>query len=77
MWNTDALEILGILTKLDYRDRRMREAVDLVISKQDDQGKWKLESTCNGRFQENIEQKGKPSRWITLNAIKVLRRYYG
>ena len=77
MWNTDALEILGILTKLGYRDKRMQEAVGLAISKQDNQGKWKLESTFNGRFQVNIEQKGKPSKWITLNALRVLKKHCG
>ena len=76
MYQTDALEVLGILTKLGYRDKRMQEAVDLVISKQDDQGRWKLESTFNGRFQVNIEQKGKPSKWITLNALKALKGFY-
>jgi hypothetical protein len=76
MWNTDTLEILGILTKLSYRDKRMQEAIDMVISKQDARGRWKLEHTFNGRFQVNIEQKGKPSKWITLNALRVLKRYY-
>lgn len=76
MWNTDILEILGILTRLDCRDERMREAVDFVTKKQDDQGKWKLESTFNGRVQVNIEQKGKPSKWITLNALNVLKRFH-
>ena len=76
MWNIDALEILGILTRLGYRDKRMQEAVDLVISKQDHEGKWNLESTFNGRFQVNIERKGKPSKWITLNALRVLKRMY-
>jgi len=76
MWQTDILEILGILTKLGFKDQRMQEAVDLVISKQDDHGRWNLESTFNGRFQVNIEQKGKPSKWITLNALKVLKRFY-
>jgi hypothetical protein len=76
MYQTDALEILGILTKLGYKDKRMQEAVDLVISKQDNQGRWKLESTFNGRFYVDIEQKGKPSKWITLNALKALRGFY-
>ena len=67
---------MGILTKLGYKDRRMQEAVDLVVSKQDPQGRWKLENTFNGRFQVNVEQKGKPSKWITLNAIEALRRFY-
>jgi hypothetical protein len=76
MYQTDMLEILDILTSLGYRDERMQEAVDLVISKQDDLGRWNLERTFNGRFQTNIEQKDKPSKWVTLKALKVLKRFY-
>lgn len=76
MWNTDALEILSILTKLGYKDERMQEAVGLVISKQDEIGRWMLESTFNGRIQVDTENKGKPSKWITLNALRVLKRFY-
>jgi hypothetical protein len=76
MWNTDVLEILGILTKLGYQDERMQEAVDLVISKQDSQGRWKLEDTYNRRFLVNMEQKGKQSKWVTLNAVRMLKRFY-
>ena len=76
MYQTDALEILGILTKLGYHDKRMQEAIDILISKQNNEGKWILENTYNGRFQTNIEQKGKPSKWITLHALKVLKKFY-
>lgn len=76
MYQTDALEILGILTKLGYRDSRMQEALDLVVSKQAHNGRWKLENTFNGRFQTNIEQKDKASKWITLNALRVLKRFH-
>jgi len=76
MWDTDALEVLLILLKLGYREKRMQEAVDLVASKQDSQGRWKLERTFNGRFQVNIEQKGRPSKWITLNALRALKWFY-
>jgi len=76
MWNTDVLEVLRILSNLGYKDERMQEAVDLVISKQDGQGRWKLESTYNGRFLVNIEQKRRPSKWVTLNAIRALKRFY-
>ena len=55
----------------------MQEAIDLVISKQDEQGRWKLENTFNGRFQVDIEQRNQPSKWITLNAVKVMKRLYG
>jgi hypothetical protein len=77
MYQTDVLEILRILTKLGYKDERMQEAIDLLISKQDKTGKWNLENTFNGRFQTNIEQKGEPSKWITLHALSVLKRFYG
>ena len=72
----DALEILRVLTKLDYRDQRMQQAIDLVISKQSKQGCWNLDRTFNGRMQVDIETKHKPSKWITLNALRVLKRYY-
>jgi hypothetical protein len=76
MYQDDALEVLGILTKLGYRDQRMQEAVDLVVSKQANLGRWRLESTFNGRFQTNIERKGEDSKWITLKALQALKGYY-
>lgn len=77
MWDSDVLEILGILTRIGYRDERMREALNLVISKQDSEGRWKLERTFNGRVHANIERKGKPSKRITLNALRALKRFFG
>jgi len=76
MYQTDVLELLGILTSLGCKDERLQDAVDLVLSKQDGEGKWLLESTFNGRFQTNIEQKGNSSKWITLNALKALKNFY-
>jgi hypothetical protein len=76
MYQDDALEVLGILTKLGYHDSRMQETVDLVLSKQNMLGRWKLESTFNGRFQTNIEGRGEDSKWVTLNALRALKRFY-
>jgi len=73
MYQTDVLEILGLLTRLGVRDERMDEALALVAAKQDAQGRWKLQSTFNGRFVVDIEAKGEPSRWITLRALQVLQ----
>ena len=73
MYQTDVLEILGILTTLGRAgDERAREARDLVAAKHDAQGRWRLENTFNGRFVVDIEAKGQPSRWITLRALRVL-----
>lgn len=76
MYQTDALEIFGILAKLGYRDERMHEAADLVVSKQDEMGRWKLENTINGKTQAPIESQGQPSKWITLKALTALKHYY-
>lgn len=73
MYQTDVLEILGILRGLGVRDERMDEALALVAGKQDADGRWKLQSTFNGRFVVDIEAKGEPSRWITLRALSAVR----
>ncbi|MSP12377.1 MAG: nitrogen fixation protein NifH [Chloroflexi bacterium] len=75
MWNIDVLEMLDILTRLGYRDERMQAVVDLVMAKQDQQGRWLLEQSYNGRCQVNIERLGQPSKWLTLRALRVLKRY--
>ncbi len=73
MYQTDVLEILGILTRLGRGgEEGAREARALLAAKQDAQGRWKLESTFNGRFRVDIETKGQPSRWITLRALQAL-----
>lgn len=54
----------------------MQDAIDILISKQNKNRTWNLERTFNGRFLTNIETKGKPSKWITLNVLKVLKKYY-
>jgi hypothetical protein len=75
MYQTDILEILLILTKLGYNDQRMQDAVDILISKRNTNGKWLLENSFNGRMITDIEEKGKESKWITLNALRVLKAY--
>jgi hypothetical protein len=54
-------------------DERMCEALDLVASRADAQGRWTLQQTFNDRFVVPIESKGEPSRWVTLRALEVLQ----
>jgi len=76
MWDGDALEVFELLTRLGYRDPRMQDAAELILSKQDDCGRWNLENTYNGRFQVDIEKKGKPSKWVSLIALKAIKQYF-
>ena len=71
---TDVLQTLEVLTALGCgSDARLRPTLDLVLSKRDKQGRWKLEYTYNGKMWAAIEEKGKPSKWVTLRALRVLK----
>ena len=71
----DILRGLEVLTKLGYaKDERFNDAVGLFLQKRRNNGKWILENTPVGRMQANIEVKGQPSKWITLIALRVLKR---
>ena len=74
MWGTDVLDILLVLERLGTSDPRVREALDLMAAKQGPVGRWLLEDSFNGRFLVSVESRGRPSKWITLNALTVLRR---
>ena len=71
---SDLLETLAVLAALGYGgDPRLAGAVDWLLSKQDAQGKWTLEHGLNGHMWVDIEQQGKPSKWITLRALRALK----
>jgi hypothetical protein len=55
-------------------DPRLDEAVDLVLSKQDDRGRWPMEYSYNGKMWIDVEEKGQPSKWVTLRAVRMLKR---
>jgi len=75
MYQTDILEILDILTGLGCRDPRLQDALAVVAAKRDSGGRWNLGSTLeSGRLPVEFEAKGAPSKWITLRALRVLRR---
>jgi hypothetical protein len=76
MYQTDVLEILDILTELGIKDSRMDDAIDIVIAKQDDMGRWKAENTYNSdRLLIPMGQKDEQNKWITLRAMRILKRY--
>ncbi len=72
---TDVLQNVEVLIALGLGgDPRLKPALDLISKKQDAQGCWKLEYTYNGKTWVNVEQKGQPSKWVTLRALRVLKR---
>ena len=74
---TDVLQNLAALLKLGLAgDQRLRNVIELVESKRDDTGRWKMEYTYNGKIWVDIEEKGQLSKWVTYRALSVLKQYH-
>jgi hypothetical protein len=74
-WHYDVLRGLEYLRRAGVTpDARVAEAIALVASKRDRDGSWRLETSHPGRMPvEMDEREGRPSRWNTLRALRVLR----
>ena len=76
-WHYDVLRALDYLRSAGAaRDERMADAINLVESKRGDDGRWLLDVEYAGTMLvEMNEGAGKPSRSITLRAMRVLKWY--
>ena len=55
-------------------DERMTEALEIVESKRDADGRWPLDHAYHEELLVDFgEREGQPSRWITLRALRILR----
>ena len=73
-YRSDVLEVLEALGDAgNAEDPRLGNAKEFVRSKRDSQGRWEMEKTLNGKMWFNVEQKGQPSKWITLRALRALK----
>src|SRR6516165_1335867 len=76
-WHYDVLRGLEYLRSAEVApDERVAEAIDLVASKRDDDGRWPLGTQYPGKLPvETDDGEGRPSRWNTLRALRVLDWY--
>jgi hypothetical protein len=76
-WHYDVLRGLEYLRRAEVApDERVAEAIELVASKGDHDGRWLLETQYSGKMLvETHEGVGQPSRWNTLRALRVLKWY--
>ncbi|MBN1369188.1 MAG: nitrogen fixation protein NifH [Dehalococcoidaceae bacterium] len=72
---TDILQIAEALAGLGYgRDSRLSNTLKLIESKQDINGCWALEYNYTGdKVWLNFGPKNKPSKWVTIRALKTLK----
>ena len=76
-WHYDVLRALEHFRSVgDPPDPRVDEAIELLRSKRQPDGAWLLENTHPGAVHFALEAgDGRPSRWNTLRALRVLRWY--
>jgi hypothetical protein len=73
-WHYDILRALDHFRAAGApHDPRLTEAVELVRAKQSADGVWPLEYSYKGQTFFELERRGRPSRWNTLRALRVLR----
>lgn len=76
----DILQVAEALTALGYgADPRLANTLDLIRSKQDETGRWPLEKNYGywHKWWVNYGSLGKPNKWVTLRAMRVLKKAGG
>ena len=73
-WHYDLLRGLDYMRLAGVTpDQRVAEATDRVGSRRDGDGRWPLDTRHPGRLLIEIDEgEGRPSRWNTLRALRVL-----
>ena len=77
-WQYDFMRALDYFRSASAdRDERAQDAIDLLLSKHDADGYWPQYRGPSGKYWFQMETAGKPSRWNTLRALRILRWWYG
>jgi len=76
-WHYDVVRALDYFRSVgEAPDSRMAEAIELLRTKRQSDGAWLLENTHPGKIHFALEDgDGRPSRWNTLRALRILRWY--
>jgi hypothetical protein len=71
---TDLLQNVEALVALGYgADPRLQNALTLIREKRDDEGRWSLDYDYAGKTWVDFGPKKRPSKWVTLRALRVLK----
>jgi hypothetical protein len=73
-WHYDLLRGLEYFARSGApRDSRAQDAIDVLNARRLDDGRWPLQHKYSGKVFFELETLGRPSRWNTLRALRVLR----
>jgi len=72
-YTSDLVEALDVLRRLGVTEHpRLAPAIDIVLSKQDEGGRWTLEHTPDNTW-AGFGTVGRPNKWVTLRALSAVQ----
>ncbi|MBK9401440.1 MAG: hypothetical protein IPN36_11465 [Bacteroidetes bacterium] len=75
-WKYDILRALDYFQFAGVKwDSRMEPAINVLFSKRNKRGTWNMQAAHAGQVHFKMEEAGKPSRWNTLRALRILRHF--
>ena len=75
-WRFDILRALDYFARAGAAyDERMSDAIEILTGETRRPGTWRLAAPHPGQVHFHMEKAGQPSRWNTLRARRVLRRF--
>ena len=73
-WYYDVMKALDFAQLINApKDERFEDAINLLKKKQNNDGTWNLQNRHSGKTFFELESVGKPSRWNTLRAYRILK----
>jgi hypothetical protein len=70
----DVLQVLEALCDAGAAgDPRLGPAFDWLLAQRDVDGRWANHYTYQGKLVRDIDRTGRPSKWVTLRALRVLK----
>lgn len=75
----DILHVTEVLSRFPFlkNDPRLQEMVETLVAQRDEQGRFTASSVWMAWRGWGFGQKKEPSPWITLLALRVIKRLYG
>lgn len=75
-WKYDILRALDYFQYSGKKwDERMQSAIEVLLKKRRSDGRWNQQAAHPGAVHLEMEKAGKPGRWNTLRALRVLHCY--
>ncbi|MGA3135555.1 MAG: hypothetical protein ABSC88_06140 [Terracidiphilus sp.] len=75
-YNSDVLEAMYALAESGTpMSAALEKPLKVIESKRSPEGKWVLENSLNGKMWVDVETLGKPSKWLTYYALRVLSHF--